>query len=156
MKNILKAICISVIMGVCCVAVLSCSKEESRPDISGEWHLVSTGELPMDGIDIYAVFGNGSFSLYQKTGDMLQYYQYTGHYSVSGDILSGTYTDGTPFGSTYRITMMENDSVLVLTAQNGSGESSRYGKTPVPGSVKNSVVVTRAGEAGCDGISPFL
>ena len=52
--------------------ISACSgKNDTGADISGQWHLVETGNLiggqELD-IDVYASFTAGTFTLYQKVG----------------------------------------------------------------------------------------
>ena len=75
---------------------VSCQKEDASADISGEWHLDNSG-LAYDA-DVYVVFSEGSFRLYQKVGDQSRPWLYEGTYSVSDNVLTGRYSDGTRLG----------------------------------------------------------
>ena len=78
----------------------ACSgKNDTGVDISGQWHLVETGDLIGEqglDIDVYASFTSGTFVLYQKVGTGLgRYWYYEGTYTVSGDnVMTGRYSDG--------------------------------------------------------------
>ena len=82
----------------------ACSgKNDTGVDISGQWHLVETGDLIGEqglDIDVYASFTSGTFVLYQKVGTGLgRYWYYEGTYTVSGDnVMTGRYSDGLSSG----------------------------------------------------------
>lgn len=136
------------------LSISSCGKTHSAEpypiDITGEWHLVSAGELPMESIDVYVSFGDGTFDLYQKVGEG-RYFLYDGTYTLTGNVLSGLYSDGTSWGSDYDISL-ETDS-LVLTANNGSGEVSTYVRKAIPDEVSGNVAVKSSME---EAPVPFL
>ena len=92
----------------------------------------------MESIDVYVSFGDGTFDLYQKVGEG-RYFLYDGTYTLTGNVLSGLYSDGTSWGSDYDISL-ETDS-LVLTAKNGSGEVSTYVRKAIPAEVSGNVAV---------------
>ncbi len=116
-------------------ALVSCTKDNSV-DISGEWYgtkIISKEKVA----DIYLSFSDGRFVIYQKTGDQTRFYKYEGSYSVSGDVLTGKYDDGTPMAG--YIVIKDGDS-LILTADNDSQETIVYVNTPVPAEVKDTAV----------------
>ncbi len=116
-------------------ALVSCTKDNSV-DISGEWYgtkMISKEKVA----DIYLSFSKGRFVIYQKTGDQTRFYKYEGSYTVSGDVLTGKYDDGTPMA--VYIVIKESDS-LILTADNGSDETIVYVSVPVPSEVKDTAV----------------
>ena len=92
----------------------------------------------MESIDVYVSFGDGTFDLYQKVGEG-RYFLYDGTYTLTGNVLSGLYSDGTSWGSDYDISL-ETDS-LVLTANNGSGEVSVYTREDIPAEVLGNITV---------------
>lgn len=116
---------------------VSCKKEEKKIDykakLTGEWHYV-----PEDfEADIYAVFeADGGFELYQKIGGG-RHKHYSGTWSSEESTLSGTYSDGSAWGSTYRMEFSD-DNTMVLTALNGSEDVRTYVREDVPADVKDS------------------
>ncbi len=131
---------------------VACTKEGAGTDISGQWHLVETGDLiggqGMD-IDVYVSFTSGTFTLYQKVGsEQVRYWYYEGTYSVSGDnVMTGRYSDGTRLGGTrglgYSVSLSGEE--LTLTALS-SGETSVYEKAGIPAEVvENSILPVRSG-----------
>lgn len=129
---------------------VSCQKEDASADISGEWHLDNSG-LAYDA-DVYVVFSGGSFRLYQKVGDQSRPWLYEGTYSVSDNVLTGRYSDGTRLGGAsgqgYRVGIERgaatedggNDSVYLILTSVFSGTQNRYEKTPVPADIIDSAV----------------
>lgn len=111
-----------------------CKKDKIQADVVGEWHCTV-------GIsDIYVAFGEDStFELFQKLGEG-RYYLYTGTWSVDKDIISGEYNDGTPWGSSYKISMNGPDS-MTMTATNGSGEVNTYTREAVPEKVREEHLI---------------
>ena len=105
-----------------------------------EWH---SEMLPMDNADIYLQLNKDkTFELYQKIGEG-RYRKYAGTYTLTDAILSGKYSDGAEWGSSYAVSF--EGEVLVLTAQNGSAEVCKYEKKSLSQSDKdNAAVVTKA------------
>ena len=139
MKKIVFYIFFAVVMAV---VVSSCAKSGNDTseslDITGEWSLISSGDLSMDDISVYVSFVSDHFELYQKLGEG-RYYVYTGTYTLSGNILSGRYSDGTSWGSDYDV-IIGYDS-LTMTARNGSGEVSVYTREDIPAEVLGNITV---------------
>lgn len=116
-----------------------CKKDEKPVDykglLPGEWHCAAV-EF---GADVYACFeADGDFDLYQMLGEG-RYRHYTGNWSIKGDILSGTYSDGAAWGSSYKMSFNGNDS-MTLTAQNGSEEVVIYSRESIPSEVKEGCI----------------
>ena len=119
-----------------------CNKEDKKIDykasLAGQWHCTPEG---MDA-DIYAEFTQeGSFALYQQLGDG-RYRKYTGSWECAEDILSGTYADGTPWGSTYQ--MAFDADIMTLTALNGSNEVMTYTKASIPTEVLEECIEVKS------------
>lgn len=133
--------------------LVSCNPS-SDVDLTGEWHMVSSGETDMEAVDVYISFGNGDFSLYQKKGDG-RYRYYDGSYIVNGSHVSGTYSDGTEWGSSYDVRFEDGGDVLVMTASNGSSEVSVYNRAAIPDDVRSEAVPATKSEAQ-DDFGPIL
>ena len=112
-------------------------------DIVGGWHCTPE-EFDAD---IYVDFiEDGSFDLYQRVGQGRSRH-YAGTWTVERNILSGSYADGTPWGSSYSVAKLD-DSSISLTAQNGSVEVMVYRKEAIPDNVKQESV--DVGSTQCD------
>lgn len=105
--------------------------------IAGSWHLTSANYT---GIDVWLSFEtSGSFILYQKNSEEAFYNKFTGTFTVEGDKLSGTYSNGDKWNATY--TAKVSVSTLTLTAD---GESLDYTKDDIPSRVTDHVHSTKA------------
>lgn len=127
------------------ILATGCTKEDKKVDyksaIVGQWHCAPAD---MDA-DIYVEFEKeGDFALYQQLGEG-RYRKYTGSWTNAENILSGTYTDGTPWGSSYQ--MAFNGDTMTLTAQNGSNEVMTYVKQSIPDEVLADCIEVKSGGA---------
>ena len=122
---------------LCAAAVLSfaaCSnpEEEKMEIVAGEWHYTITESGVQ--IDVYlGLYADYTFDLYQKIGDG-PHYLYKGKYSFDGQILSGTYSDYTPWAHDYKVT--RSGGSLTLTSVASPDYSVTYKKESIPESVK--------------------
>ena len=99
------------------VLLCGCAKE-SIPALVGDWELddiiyakaAQIGDCPVE-VTI-SFHKDGTFNLTQVIGEGLPR-PYSGTWSISGDILSGTYDDGSPWGATY--TYSVSGDILTLT-----------------------------------------
>ncbi|MBR4028313.1 MAG: hypothetical protein IKJ08_01860 [Alistipes sp.] len=125
------------------VVVTSCEKEPVTEPVTekivGQWHCTPA---EMD-VDIYVEFCiDGSFNLYQKVGEG-RHRHYTGTWNAMSDILSGIYADGSKWGSSYKVSFSEPDT-MVLVSQNGSNETMTYTRETIPSDVKDGSIVVRS------------
>ena len=104
----------------------ACQKEEGTkalvdPAIVGEWHLSTVevdGAVQTYPYDVYlALNSDGTFELYQKSGTQVRYTKFTGTCTSEGQVLSGVYSSGKPWGSSY--TAIVSGGMLVLTSSDG-------------------------------------
>ena len=100
-------------------------KDNNTPlakQLVGEWRLTSwTSEAPQ-AFDAYIAFDGGSFTIYQN------------------DVLSGNYSDNTPWGSSYTVTADEANNTITLTSTINTGDVSVYTRATIPESVKNDAI----------------
>ena len=125
------------------ITATGCKKDEKPIDckatLPGEWHCTPEG---LDA-DIYADFEeNGSFDLYQKLGEG-RYRHYTGTWECKGNTLSGKYSDGSDWGSSYTVVFTDNDN-MTFTALNGSEEVMVYTRESVPSEVKEDCIEAKS------------
>ena len=154
MKKILNIMFAAV--AICFTA--ACQKEEVRnivdPAIVGEWHLSTVevdGAVQKYSYDVYfAINNDGTFELFQKSGTQTRYTKYTGTCKSEGNVLSGVYSSGTPWGTSY--TALVSGGMLVLTSADGV-EVQEYTKESLSQEEKLAAnISTRA----MDEIAPIL
>ena len=135
-------------LGLCLFAGCGSSdKEKVSPTaklLVGEWQLKTwTGETPQD-FDIYLSFdADNTFEIYQRLAEV-KYQKFTGSYQVQNDVLSGKYSGGKNFGSTYDISFNESGSTLTLTSATNVTEVSVYERSTIPNSVKEGAAVMKS------------
>ncbi len=139
MKKILSVLLLAAAAVVCAV---SCKDPvEPTPDfteeIVGEWQLKSiatkTTNLGGQTVDVYIAFEKGgSFTLYQMLGQG-RYHSYTGKWALADGTLSGTYSSGKAWGSTYSVDI--SGSTMTLTSDIG-GEVDTYTRSTIPDNIK--------------------
>lgn len=116
----------------------ACGEKEEPLNIIGTWSLktVQTKAASMGGtsVDVYIVFNeDNSFSLYQKVGSAGRYSSYSGTWTLTGTSLSGKYSDGKSWGSTYEVSQDKEHTTLVLSS---AGEEYSYAKASLPAEVQ--------------------
>lgn len=112
----------------------SCGKEDKTVKIAGEWNIVSietkTASIGSQSIDVYISFmEDGQFMLWQKTGSG-RYEKFTGSWTLSSDVLSGTYSDGSAWANDYDVSLSGN--TLTLSSRTAPSEISVYQRTSIP------------------------
>lgn len=131
-------------MMLLCLVATGCPDKpiEEVTDIRGEWQLSQiTTKASIGGqtVDVYIAFNDGgSFELYQMLGTG-RYRKFEGSWTLTDKVLSGSYTGGTPWGSSYDVEIDENRTQLVLATQDGS-EIHTYRKASIPYDVKNNAL----------------
>lgn len=143
---------------VAMVMAAGCGKKGSEPDlpegtgpVAGQWHLIEWSSLSDDRADIYISFGeDGTFDLYQRL--YTPYYEhYDGNYIQDGATVSGTYSDGTAWGSSYTAVFTEDRSRMTLTPD-GNGTAAVYEASDIPEEIlSGSLSGTKSGIDGPDG-----
>jgi hypothetical protein len=133
----------------------SCEKAPSLTEgIVAEWQLTEmTGYAPSDLPGVYIEFtADLNFVIYQKIGNVTRYRKYVGAYLIEGSTLSGIYSDGEDWGSSYRAEFEADGDVLVMTAfttgKDGSvteGEVLKYVKASLSQEEKDAAdIVTKS------------
>lgn len=125
----------------------SSDKEKVSPlvkQLAGEWQLRTwNGEAPQD-FDAYVSFAaDRSFEIYQQI-EQVGYQKYSGRYEVKNDVLSGAYSDGKPFGSSYDIAFDQAGNTLTLTSTTSIAEVSVYVRATIPNTVKSGATVMKS------------
>ena len=118
----------------------------SEEGLIGEWQL-KTWNNEDSPVDIYLGLKNdGSFELYQRSYTVF-YELYTGSFSVSNGVLSGVYSDGKAWGSTYNFALTSEDKILTLTSNSKPAVESVYERSEIPAVVREEAELTRAVES---------
>lgn len=116
--------------------------------VVGEWSLVEwNGEAPE--FHVYVAFAaDGTFQMYQQVWSF-DYELFKGEYTLSGDVLTGVYEDGTNWACAYRV---ENvDGKLHMYSQEDISVTSVYEMCTIPEEIITEATTTRAAE-----VVPFL
>jgi hypothetical protein len=118
-------------------AFVGCQKDETNPElakVTGQWHY-NNGQTGATLVDVYLVFNaDNSFELYQKLGEGA-YRKYTGTFAIENNLLSGKYSDGTPWAAAY--TVKNDGGFLYLTSNVVTEHMMRCVKKEVPADILN-------------------
>ena len=105
------------------VSFSSCKKEEKTLDVKGEWELTEvkmatkSALVGAETVTVYVKFSeDGTFVMYQMVGDG-RFVAFSGSWKLAGSALSGTYTDGTSWASSYEVSV--DKSTLTMTTEDG-------------------------------------
>ena len=117
---------------------------ELAKQLVGEWHLVSWNGAAPGVFDAYVSFASDkTFEIYQQI-EQVGYQKYTGSYLIGNKMLSGKYSDNTPWGSSYEVSFDESGNTLTLVSDPSVGEVSVYTRASIPAAVKGGATVMKA------------
>ena len=135
------------------VALTGCGdKDKPKPGdkniVAGEWSLVQWNDETPD-FHVYVDFkSDGTFEMYQQVWSF-DYELYTGKYVITGDVMTGTYADGSNWACGYKVNVV--DGQLTMYSQEDQSVTSLYEKCTIPEEIKAEASTTRAME-----VVPFL
>ena len=132
------------------VALTGCGEKESGKGmkVAGEWQLVQWNDATPE-FKVYIDFNaDGTFEMYQQVWSF-DYELYTGKYVVTGDVMTGTYADGSNWACGYKVNVV--DGQLTMYSQEDQSVTSLYEKCTIPEEIKAEASTTRAME-----VVPFL
>jgi hypothetical protein len=117
-------------------------KDEVQHNIVGEWYY-SDQESGQD-IEIFVAFNiDRTFDLYQKIGEGYPRHL-TGTYEVDRTLVSGMYSDRTPWASDYNVSFVDGN--MIMTSTTVEGYSVRYLKKRIPDEIRDLAVdMTKSG-----------
>lgn len=117
-------------------------KDEVQHNIVGEWYY-SDQESGQD-IEIFVAFNiDRTFDLYQKIGEGYPRHL-SGTYEVDRTLVSGMYSDRTPWASDYNVSFVDGNMIMTSTAV--EGYSVRYLKKRIPDEIRDLAVdMTKSG-----------
>jgi hypothetical protein len=126
-------------------------KDEVQHNIVGEWYY-SDQESGQD-IEIFVAFNiDRTFDLYQKIGEGYPRHL-TGTYEVDRTLVSGMYSDRTPWASDYNVSFVDGN--MIMTSTTVEGYSVRYLKKRIPDEIRDLAVdMTKSGNS--EEALPFL
>ena len=116
-----------------------CDKKEKPADIIGEWNLTDMTAtkavtIGSETVDVYMSFAeDGTFGLWQFLGAG-RYEHFAGTWTLTDDMLSGVYSDGTSWGNVYQVTC--SGDVLTMTATVNSSDIYVYTRTAIPEEIR--------------------
>lgn len=117
-------------------------KDEVQHNIVGEWYY-SDQESGQD-IEIFVAFNiDRTFDLYQKIGEGYPRHL-SGTYEVDRTLVSGMYSDRTPWASDYNVSFVDGN--MIMTSTTVEGYSVRYLKKRIPDEIRDLAVdMTKSG-----------
>lgn len=117
-------------------------KDEVQHNIVGEWYF-SDQESGQD-IEIFVAFNiDRTFDLYQKIGEGYPRHL-SGTYEVDRTLVSGMYSDRTPWASDYNVSFVDGN--MIMTSTTVEGYSVRYLKKRIPDEIRDLAVdMTKSG-----------
>ena len=119
-----------------------------KGELTGEWKLAMWNEATPE-FNVYIDFNeDGTFEMYQQVWS-LDYELFTGNYVINGDIVTGTYIDGTNWACGYKFAKEGN--TLTMYSQEDQSVASVYEACEIPAEIKAEATDTRAME-----VVPFL
>ena len=121
-------------------AFAGCDKGPETPAVNlstrivGEWHCITE----QYDVDVYVAFyADGKFDEYQRIGEG-RHRHYDGEWFLDKEILSGVYSDGQSWGSSYVVSF--DGETMTLTSTNELPETMTYVKEEIPAEVKDSAI----------------
>ena len=140
------------LMMLLALAVVGCEKSSvkgsSKAALDGEWVLTSWNEAEPE-FNVYIDFNeDNTFEIYQQVWSF-DYELYTGTYTITGDIVSGVYADGSIWACGYKF--VKDGDTLTMYSQEDQSVVSVYTKCEIPAEIKAEATTTRAME-----VVPFL
>ena len=134
------------------LALTGCGdKERGKTDngfVAGEWQLAQWNDATPE-FNVYIDFNSdGTFEMYQQVWSF-DYELYKGNYVVTGDVMTGTYADGSNWACGYRVKVV--DGQLYMYSQEDKSVTSVYEKCTIPAEIKAEASATRSME-----VVPFL
>ena len=154
MKNRLLILVVALLALVSCKHNTINPEEEQQKKMAaalvGTWNLINITDtrsvtIGNEEVDVYVIFEadqpaatkaevsapmafTGTFMLYQMLGTG-RFRTFRGTWTLTGTLLTGVYSNGTPWGAEYEVTLDDNDTRLTLAAPT---EKCIYTRTTLP------------------------
>lgn len=119
-----------------------CSKDDEGskkvdPGVVGEWHQTKWNDESQADFDVYIEFlADGRFNIFQQV-ETSTYMKYSGGFQVEGKHLTGTYSSGESWRSSYDYELSGDGNTLTMTSTSSTAVVSIYTKTTIPEEVRN-------------------
>ncbi len=117
-------------------AFSSCKKGDKAIRIYGDWELnnvefvTKSAVVGDETVSVYIRFTeDNTFQLWQKLGEG-RYSSYDGQWTLTGNVLSGTYTNGKAFSSQYEVSVSKN--TMTLTTLPDRNDTFTYQSCTIP------------------------
>lgn len=117
-------------------AFSSCKKGDKSIRIYGDWELnnvefvTKSAVVGDETVSVYIRFTeDNTFQLWQKLGEG-RYSSYDGQWTLTGNVLSGTYTNGKAFSSQYEVSVSKN--TMTLTTLPDRNDTFTYQSCTIP------------------------
>lgn len=149
----MKSLKIWSLLAVLAVAITGCGDDNKGGDAPAplpegvslvkEWRIATWNgsEAPFD---VYIDFNeDGSYDMYQQIYT-LNYQHFSGSYNLSGDIVTGSYSDGTNWKSGYKVALSADGMQLTMHSQEDVSMTAVYNSTIIPEDVKAEAAESRA------------
>ncbi len=116
--------------------------------LSGEWVLTSWNEAEPE-FNVYIAFNDdNTFEMYQQVWSF-DYEYFAGNYTITDDIVTGTYSNGTNWACGYKFEIL--DGQLKLASQEDQSVVSIYESCTIPAEIREEATATRSTD-----VVPFL
>ena len=134
------------------LALTGCGdKERGKTDkglVAGEWQLAQWNDATPE-FKVYIDFNaDGTFEMYQQVWSF-DYEYFEGNYTITDDIVTGTYSNGTNWACGYKFEIL--DGQLKLASQEDQSVVSIYESCTIPAEIKEEATATRSTD-----VVPFL
>lgn len=121
---------------VICAALMSCKSDglRNKEALIGDWHYAGTENGITEDVWL-SLSADETFEMYQLIGEGA-YWRSTGTYDVDieSGVISGMYSDQTPWGHDYEFSVSGNS--LTLTAVDVPGYNTKYKREVIPDEVR--------------------
>ena len=119
-----------------------------KGELSGEWTLATWNDTTPE-FHVYIDFNSdNTFEMYQQVWSF-DYEYFDGQYNLTGDVLTGLYSNGTAWACGYRVSVVNGQ--LIMYSQEDQSVTSVYEKCTIPEEIKAEATATRSLE-----VVPFL
>ena len=140
-RQIMKTLRFIIMALVACAFLASCgdNNKENKPlDVTGQWELldiqtksVQIGDVP---VEVFMEFkSDKTFTIWQKQGEG-RHRKYTGTWVLTGNHMTGKYSDGKSWGAEYDVTVESGNLYMSETKKNM--ETYVYAKCTIPAELR--------------------